>query len=146
MYSSFQRAANLEIFSGEPVARQSGMPAKAAHTAASASTASWSAGRSSNAGSDASECTSNNGTDDDMNSGRENLFGQKTPPRRNTKGKGKGSPGSKGSPYRTSMAKQKVKDKSMKDCKVCKIKITDFDPAFEDGVTTVLWAARQKEG
>ena len=30
----------------------------------------------------------------------------------------------------------------MKDCKVCKIKITDFDPAFEDGVTTVLWAEK----
>ena len=44
------------------------------------------------------------------------------------------------------MVKKKVKDKSMKDCKVCKIKITDFDPAFEDGVTTVLWAEKTKKG
>ena len=34
----------------------------------------------------------------------------------------------------------------MKDCKVCKIKITDLDPAFEDGVTTVLWAEKAKKG
>ena len=118
-------------------------PTRPRTSTASATTCSGGSSKASTRGSDASDATSNLGeTDDDMLSGKEHGADCTSPPRRSAKGKSKGSSGSKGSPYRTSMVTKKVKDRSLKDCKLRRVKITDLDPAFNDGVTTVLWAAR----
>ena len=122
-------------------------PKRPRFSTASATTCSGGSSKASTRGSDASDATSNLGeTDDDMLSGKVHGADCTSPPRRSAKGKSKGSPGKKGSPYRTSMVIKNVKDRSLKDCKLCRVKITDLDPAFNDGVTTVLWAARQNKG
>ena len=43
-------------------------------------------------------------------------------------------------------AARDAKKKMPKGCKICKIKVTDLDPAFEDGVTLVVWGEKKHKG
>ena len=100
-------------------------------------------------GSDGTSCFSDGDLDGEAGEGTSKIL---LTPTRQFGGKrlgsnGPGSPGStKGSPYRTMGVKKKVKDKSMKYCKLCRKKVTDMDEAFNDGKTTILWAEKNLKG